>query len=277
MSIVPPFLLSILFLTGACGEDRTLPSAPEEKEKEKEKESNESEEEESDNSLSGLLARGTSLGENALKSGRDTAQNAANSVTDTFAKGNDGVRNALDSAVLTFKDGQSWSEQSLSEIRTKSEELVNSAGDKVGLARDTVNSLVMDIATATSIPNRDKIERMLVLMLPVIGPSKRYLDARTLFADGRRESDAGKVSRARRETLLACAEMGLDIGTFGLLGTKIDHITTGAEKVLILLKVGRTVNVLSGSDGDILRGYLDSLLEEELIVNAIDSGLSVGS
>ncbi len=204
-----------------------------------------------------LLARGSSLGQQAIDKGSNTLKSASDVVS------------------ATLKDGRSWSEDSLSDLRSASLAMVKASGDKIDVARDGVNAAVGAIASA-SIPDTDKIERIVVLMIPVIGPSRRYLDARSLYAQGKSESDSDKVSRARREALMACAEAGLDIGTLGLLGGGVDLVATGADKILGLLKVGRTVNILTGSDSDVLTSYLDSLLEKKQVRNAVDAALEVG-
>ncbi|MBL4636510.1 MAG: hypothetical protein JKY56_21815 [Kofleriaceae bacterium] len=222
---------------------------------------NEEKDEEESSVVGGLLARGSSLGQQAIDKAID--------------KGSDTLKSATDVVSATLNDGRSWSENSLSDLRAASLAMVKASGDKLDVARDGVNAAVGAIASA-SIPDTDKIERIVVLMIPVIGPSRRYLDARSLYAEGKSESNPDKIARARRETLIACAEAGLDVGTLGLLGGGVDLVATGADKILGILKIGRTVNILSGSDSDVLTSYLDGLLEKEQVRNAVDAALEVG-
>ncbi len=74
---------------------------------------------------------------------------------------------------------------------------------------------------------------------------------------------------------MACAEMGLDVGTLGLLGGSADLVATGADKVLGALKIGRAVNVLT--DSDALTTYLDSMLENDHLRATVDASLAAGA
>ncbi len=207
----------------------------------------------------GLLDRGMSLGKSAISKTTETSESA------------------LRLASATLDDGRALGESSLAELRGASESLIAAAGGELTTVRKGVNHLVTTIANAPDVANREKIERIFILMVPVIGPSKRFLDARTTYRAGRNEDDDAKLALARRETLMACAEMGLDVGTLGLLGGGADLVATGADKVLGALKLGRTINVLTGSDNDVLTAYLDSMLENEHLRATVDASLSAGA
>tara|TARA_R110002073_G_scaffold177151_1_gene334927 strand:+ start:41772 stop:42539 length:768 start_codon:yes stop_codon:yes gene_type:complete len=207
----------------------------------------------------GLLARGLGLGERAL------------------AKTSKASDLALRLADETLDDGRAFGESSLDELRRASEAVLAASDGQLGSIQSGINHLVGAIAVAPNVSQRDKIERIFILMVPVIGPSKRYLDARATYRLGREQSDDEQLALARRETLMACAEMGLDVGTLGLLGGGVDMVATGADKVLGALKIGRAVNVLTGSDSDVLSAYLDSMLENDHLRATVDASLNAGA
>lgn len=207
----------------------------------------------------GFLERGKSLGKQAIEEAKKTSNSA------------------LTLATSTLEEGLVLGETSLTEVRGASEAIVKASRGSIGSIQAGVNRLVGAVAAAPNISQRAKIERIFILMIPVIGPSKRYLDARDTYRRGREQHDDAKLALARRETLMACAEMGLDVGTLGLLGGGADLVATGADKVLGALKIGRAVNVLTGSDSDTLTSYLDSMLENDHLRAAVDASLSAGA
>ena len=184
---------------------------------------------------------------------------------------------ALDIAAATLDEGRALGETSVAELRKASEAIIAASDGTLGSVQAGVNRLVGAVAAAPNVSQRAKIERIFILMVPVIGPSKRYLDARATYRAGQEQDDAEKLALARRETLMACAEMGLDVGTLGLLGGSADLVATGADKVLGALKFGRTINILTGSDSDVLTSYLDSMLENEHLRATVDASLSAGA
>lgn len=174
-------------------------------------------------------------------------------------------------------EGRRLSDWSLEGMGAYAEALRERYGDDVNAAGAHVNELLDQIARDPNedVTTTDKVARMIVLMIPFIGPTTRYIDARKLYEVGQEEQDNEKTQEARRETLIACAEAGLDIGTLGLIGSRVDLVATGANRVLGVLKLSRSINVLVGEDLKTLDDLLDHLLEQEDIRAGVDSALTI--
>ena len=174
-------------------------------------------------------------------------------------------------------EGKELSDWSLEEMGAYAEALRERYGDDVNATGAHVNELLDRIARDPNedVTTTDKVGRMIVLMIPFVGPTTRYIDARKLYEVGQAEQDAESMRRARRETLIACAEAGLDIGTLGLVGSRVDLVATGADRVLVALKLSRSINVLVGEDLKTLDDLLDHLLEQEDVRTGVDNALTV--
>jgi hypothetical protein len=220
----------------------------------------------------GAVASGKKLGALAISKGLDQAGAA-------LAEGKKHAAGALESGKSLGLDGwakgRAWSQISVAEVQAYGEKL---ASTDTKTATLTINGLLEKVAKD---PTKEedtaaKVTRMMVLMMPLVGPTKRFADARALFENGKKEGNERKINEARREALLACAEAGLDIGTLGLVGSRVDVIATGADKALTLLKATRAINVLASEDMKGLDGLLDKLLEIEDVRAAADTVLELG-
>lgn len=175
--------------------------------------------------------------------------------------------------------GKNLSEASLDEARTIGEKIVASSKDNTVAAAAKINVLVRKLAQDpdAKLSTGEKVARMVVLMVPLVGPTKRFIDARALYESGKKKKDDKRIQEARREALLAFVEAGLDIGTLGIVGGKIDLVATGFDKVLGLLAVSRKVTALVGSDSKLFERYLDKLLAVDSVRTAIDNALESGA
>jgi len=177
---------------------------------------------------------------------------------------------------LLFR-GKELGEWTLDEMRELGAQLAAEYGDDINQGGAVVNELLVKIARDPSdgVTSIEKAGRIVVLMIPFIGPTKRYADARALFKVGSELPDPAKKQEARRECLVACAEAGLDIGTLGLVGGRIDTVATGVDRVLTALKLSRNVNALVGDDLKTFDDLLDQVLESEAIRSGLDAALAV--
>ncbi len=172
--------------------------------------------------------------------------------------------------------GASWSSLSRDETKRLGERIVEEAGENSLAARSRVNRLLDRIARdpTKKVSPTDRVGRMIVLMIPLVGPTKRYADARKLYELGAASKDAAMMQRARREVLVAFIEAGLDIGALGLVGSRMDLVATGANRLLTILKVSRTVSVLAGDDRRTFDTLLDKLLAFDDIRSSVDRALT---
>lgn len=204
-----------------------------------------------------LADRGEQLGDEAVEAGKEAL---------------DQGKEISQSLLLRGKSLSKWSTE---EMHDYAVEMREKYGDDLNAAGAHVNELLDKIARD---PNEKfttayKAGHMIVLMIPIVGPTKRYADARKLYEIGRAEQDEARMQEARREVLIACAEAGLDIGTLGLVGAHVDLVATGADKALKMLKLSRNANVLLGKDLKTFDHLLDQLLEQEDIRLGVDNAL----
>lgn len=163
------------------------------------------------------------------------------------------------------------------ELFVLSEEILAEVGDDINLAGARINELLDHIAQApdAKLTPKEKLNGMVVLMVPVVGPTQRYANARKLHEVGIRNGNLDQIQSARRDCLIAFAEMGLDIGMLGVAGTQIDAVATGADRVLGVLKMSRKVNSLVGDDLAIFDAFLDDLLANAIVCGAVDKALAM--
>ena len=171
--------------------------------------------------------------------------------------------------------GKRWATWSLDEAAEFGQSVLEEYGDDLNSAGSVINDVLNSIAKDPDVDltTTERVGRIVVLMIPLVGPTKRFADARKQFESGEIEQDKLKMQKARRECVVAMAEAGLDIGTLGLVGAKVDLIATGADKVLVLLKLSRNVDELTDSDLKTFDHYIDMLLADDDVRNGIDMAL----
>lgn len=217
----------------------------------------------------GYLDRGLSAGKQVLSSGKQHGERA-------LATGRELAVEGAQLGTRAYRQTRRWSEASLDEVRAEAVAIVAEGGGDMAAAAGQVNQLLERLARdAGTASTADRVARMIVLMVPIVGPTTRYLDARRLYQVGRATHDPAKIDQARRETLIAFVEAGLDIGMLGLAGSKIDLVATGADKVLSLLRAARAVSTLAGTDLRTFERLLDTMLEHDDIRAAVDAALTV--
>ncbi len=175
--------------------------------------------------------------------------------------------------------GKDLSNSSLDEVKSLGKKIADGSKDNAVAAADKVNTLVRSLAKDpdSKLNPGQKIARMIVLMVPLVGPTKRFIDARALYESGLKNKDDKKLQKSRREALMAFVEAGLDIGTLGLVGSKIDLVATGFDKVLGLLSVSRKVSALVGSELKTFDRLLDQLLAIDEVRTSVDAALASGA
>ena len=210
----------------------------------------------------GALDKGTAMGKRLLSVGKEKTKDLASAGAEVTNTAYEGARK--------------WGTASVDEVYSEARAIVGDAGD-IEVAVTTVNTLLGGLAQDpnSEVSTQDRIARMMVLMVPIVGPAKRYIDARMLFAVGVSENNAQRKQEARRELLIAFVEGGLDIGMLGVAGSRIDLVATGADKVLKLLKLTRVVSTLGGSELSTFDELLDALLRESQIRASADAVLTV--
>lgn len=211
----------------------------------------------------GTIDKGKAMGNRLLSAGTSkTKEIAATGVKATTA---------------AYEGASEWGTASVEEVSAEARAIVGKAGGNMEAAVTTVNTLVGGLAHDPNgkVSTPDRIARMMVLMVPIVGPAKRYLDARKLFAIGVTESDEERQQEARRELLIAFVESGLDIGMLGVAGARVDIVATGADKVLKGLKLTRLVSTLGGSELNTFDDLLDALLDDKQIRASADAALTV--
>jgi|GEM_PF-4879262 len=184
----------------------------------------------------------------------------------------DKSKDHIDRAVAKGKD---LSQASIEQVRAVGKRIAATSKDNAEAAAARVNDLVRKLATDpdSMLSPGAKVARMVVLMVPLVGPTRRFVDARALYESGKHNQDTERIQRARREALLAFVEAGLDIGTLGIVGGKIDLVATGFGKVLGLLAMSRKVTALAGSDFKTFERLLDRMLAVDSVRVAIDHAL----
>jgi len=175
--------------------------------------------------------------------------------------------------------GKNLSEASLDEIKDLGKKIAATSKDNAVAGASKINTLVRSLAKdpASKLSPGAKVARMVVLMVPLVGPTKRFIDARALYELGKKKKDDKLIQKARREALMAFVEAGLDIGTLGIVGSKIDLVATGFSTVLGMLAVSRKVSALAGSDLKTFDRLLDSLLAIGEVRTAVDGALASGA
>ncbi len=176
-----------------------------------------------------------------------------------------------------YEGARKWGSASMEEVYTEARAIVDDAGGDIEVAVTKVNTLLEGLARDpdSEISTQDRIARMMVLMVPIVGPAKRYIDARRLFAAGVAENNEQRKQEARRELLIALVEGGLDIGMLGVAGPKLDMVATGADKVLKLLKISRVMSTLGATELNTFDELLDGLLRDGQIRAGADAALTV--
>jgi len=209
------------------------------------------------------------------ESAQDLAERGKQLGSDAVEQGKKGLNKGKEIARSLLDKGKRWGELSLREMQEFGDQIVDEYGDDINAAGEHVNGLLSKIARdpRDEFSPGEKIARMIILMVPLIGPTKRYADARRMYEFGRKEDDQLKIQVARRECLLAFGEAGLDIGTLGLVGSRLDLVASGADRVLKLLKITRNVNALLGDDFKTFDGLLDKLLEIDDVRQGVENAL----
>lgn len=172
--------------------------------------------------------------------------------------------------------GKDLSEASVDEVRGVGKKIADESKSNAAAAARRANTLLNSLARDpdSKLTTGERLARMLVLMVPIVGPTKRFIDARKLYEAGKKDNNEKRMQEARREALLAFVEGGLDIGTLGLVGSKIDLIATGFDKVIAIASASRKVSALVGSDLKVFDQFLDKLLAYDEVRAAIDGALS---
>jgi len=209
------------------------------------------------------------------ESTREATEKAKQTASDAIAKSRELGRGAVARGKTLVIHGKEWSAQSFEELRDFGAELVDQYGDDINASGARIDELLLMMARDpdAQVTAEARAGRMIILMIPFVGPTKRFADARALHDAARDAEDEAKLQQARRECLLACAEAGLDIGTLGLVGSHADLVATGVNHVFTTLKVTRNLNALLEGDLVILDRFLDGLLAHEAIQSGIDRAL----
>lgn len=208
-----------------------------------------------------LLDRGKTFGKRAAAAGKKHGKQLG-------AKG----KQLGDRAVGETK---SLATRSVQEVKDIANAVVAMGGKHAGGAAARINVALNSIARDpdAKVSTADKVARLIVLMVPIVGPTKRFADARKLYATAAQSGDETRKQRARREALIAFAEASLDIGTLGLVGSRIDLIATGADKALSALRLSRTAGTLVGANLKAFDGFLDTLLSYSDVQASVDAAL----
>ncbi len=209
----------------------------------------------------------------SARSAKEKASDAAKNAVD---KTRQVSHDAIESGKTLLIRGRGWSENSLAELKAYSARLIDEHGDDINAAGAKVDALLDKIAQDpdAEVTQAAKVGRMAVLMIPFVGPTKRFADARVLFESGMETADPERLQLARRECLLAFAEAGLDISTLGMVGGRAGLLVGGIDRVVVALKLTRKINALADGDLVILDRFLDTLLSHESIRDGIDRALA---
>lgn len=218
----------------------------------------------------GYLDRGLSMGKSALNKAESAGESAIDTTKDLAHK-------AEDLGLSAYRKTRKWGAASIDDVRKEALAIVKEVGGDMLRAANTINGMLDLLAKDpdAKVTTADRVARMIVLMVPVVGPTKRYIDARKLYQSGVARKDEARIQEARRETLIAFTEAGLDIGVLGLIGGKIDLVATGADKVLSLLKTSRKVSTLVGANLNTFDDLLDAMLRNAEIRDSVDAALTI--
>lgn len=241
-------LIAVIAIAPACASESK-------KEEAKESEASAKEEE-------GTLDRGSRLGKRMLSIGASKTKSVA--------------EEGVDISTNAYHKTRAWGSRSVDEVREEAVDILRDTDGDVDAASGKINALIGTLATDpdSHFTSAGRIARIVVLMVPIVGPTKRYIDARKLYEVGVREKSEARKQEARRELLIACAEAGLDIGMLGVVGSHVDLVASGADRVLKLLKISRSVGTLSGTNLRVFDELLDKLLLDEEVRKNADAALS---
>ncbi|MCA8960474.1 MAG: hypothetical protein KDC38_08175 [Planctomycetes bacterium] len=201
-------------------------------------------------------------------------QRAANGTRRAVEEARQLGRTTWDQGAEWWERSSEWSGHRLADFHAYGERLRREHADDINAVGAALDAFLRRIALdpEANLSARSRVARMMVVMIPFAGPTKRFADARALFGASIEPRDDARLQHARRECLLACAEIGLDITAFGLI-EHADLVATGLDRVLTTLKVTRSVGALVHEDADLLSWFLDQLLDNAIIRDGIDTAL----
>jgi hypothetical protein len=240
------FLLAVIGIAPACGSKSEKEEAPKSEESAEKKET-------------GTLDRGKRLFSIGASKTKSLAKEGAELSTSAYHK------------------TRAWGESSVEGLQEEARTILREADGDANAASGKINQLISSLATDpdSHLTSAGRIARIVVLMVPIVGPTKRYIDARELYALGVKEKSEARKQEARREFLIGCAEAGLDIGMLGVAGSQVDLVASGADQVLKLLKISRSVGTLSGTNLKTFDALLDALLLDADVRKSADTALTV--